>query len=402
MFLLLLSALALAEKQPMQIYTTADGLPSNQINCSLSDSHGFLWFCTREGLSRFDGYTFTNYGVDQGLPDRVVNTFLETKHGEYWVGTTRGVALFNPKPSNGHPMFAAYGENEIGKVSDLVEDAEGTVWVAGDFGVFNLTRSNGTWSLRRSDVPVQQGNQAEGFLADHEGNLWIAHYQGDGHAELWRRSHDGKIDILKDPFLFNGGRITSMTEDSYRRIWLSTHQGLALLSRHPQPGGRIIEHIYATLHRQTPEAGTVFQTSDGRLWVDEGGTQEIVTDAKGRIQLRMFDPNGSGFNMEDSAGNLWNANRKTERAGFVSFGHEDGLRTEDIRSIFEGIDGALYVVTGIHSRYIHRLEGSHFTAVAPKVPSPYRKRKPDSYCGAGHPGPGHVFRRLRFREPQHD
>jgi hypothetical protein len=60
--------------------------------------------------------------------------------------------------------------------------------------------------------------------------------------------------------------------------------------------------------------------------------------------------------------------KKPSGPGFVSFGHEDGLRTEDVRSIFEGIDGALYVVTGVHSRYIHRLEGGHFTAVSPKVP----------------------------------
>jgi len=362
------SSLALAEKQPIRIYTTADGLPSNQINCSLSDSRGFLWFCSREGLSRFDGYTFTTYGVDQGLPDRVVNDFLETRRGEYWVGTTRGVALFNPKPRDGTPLFTAVGEKEIGKVLALLEDAQGTIWVAGDLGVFNLIRSNGAWSLQHSDLPVQKNSQAEGLLEDPERNLWIARYRGGDHAELWRRSPDGKIDILKDPFLTNGNRITSMTEDSYGRLWLSTYRGLVRVVRHPQPGGRIVDHVYEPRHTQTSEAGTVFQASDGRLWVNAGGTQEIVTDAKGRIQIRMVDPTGSGFNMEDAAGNLWSASRKTERAGFVSFGHEDGLRTEDVRSIFEGIDGALYVVTGVHSRYIHRLEGGHFTAVSPKVP----------------------------------
>jgi len=57
------------------------------------DSRGFLWFCTQEGLSRFDGYSFTNYGVDQGLPHPTVNDFLETRNGELWVGTNGGLVL---------------------------------------------------------------------------------------------------------------------------------------------------------------------------------------------------------------------------------------------------------------------------------------------------------------------
>jgi ligand-binding sensor domain-containing protein len=57
-----------AQQLPIKTYTTSDGLPRNGINHIVRDSHGFLWFCTIEGLSRFDGYTFTNYGVEQGIP----------------------------------------------------------------------------------------------------------------------------------------------------------------------------------------------------------------------------------------------------------------------------------------------------------------------------------------------
>jgi ligand-binding sensor domain-containing protein len=46
---------------PIKTYTTADGLARDQVNCIRRDSRGFLWFCTEEGLSRFDGYKFTNY-----------------------------------------------------------------------------------------------------------------------------------------------------------------------------------------------------------------------------------------------------------------------------------------------------------------------------------------------------
>src|SRR5437870_6390792 len=86
----------LSERLPLKAYTTADGLPNNQINRIVRDSRGFLWFCTAEGLSRFDGYTFTNYTTDHGLPHGNVTYFLETRSGELWVGTSGGLVHFDP------------------------------------------------------------------------------------------------------------------------------------------------------------------------------------------------------------------------------------------------------------------------------------------------------------------
>jgi ligand-binding sensor domain-containing protein len=66
--LLVFSATANSEQLPIKTYTIADGLVSNKISRISRDTRGFLWFCTEEGLSRFDGYTFTNYTTEQGLP----------------------------------------------------------------------------------------------------------------------------------------------------------------------------------------------------------------------------------------------------------------------------------------------------------------------------------------------
>src|SRR6476660_6062348 len=85
-----------AERLPVKIYTTADGLARDQINRIVADSHGFLWFCTVEGLSRFDGYKFKNYTQEQGLPHRNINDLLETAEGDYLVATSNGLAVFNP------------------------------------------------------------------------------------------------------------------------------------------------------------------------------------------------------------------------------------------------------------------------------------------------------------------
>ncbi|MBV9765642.1 MAG: hypothetical protein JOZ48_12425, partial [Acidobacteriaceae bacterium] len=90
---------------PVRLYTTDDGLPSNRVNRIVQDSRGFLWFCTREGISRFDGYQFKNFGRDDGLP-RADTDLLETRNGDYWVATADGVARFNPGPSG--PLFTLY------------------------------------------------------------------------------------------------------------------------------------------------------------------------------------------------------------------------------------------------------------------------------------------------------
>src|SRR5260370_41149088 len=79
-----------AEQLPVRIYTTADGLPRDLILRIVRDSHGFLWFCTGDGLSRFNGYGFTNDDVEQGLPHPIINDLLGTRRGCYWVATNGG------------------------------------------------------------------------------------------------------------------------------------------------------------------------------------------------------------------------------------------------------------------------------------------------------------------------
>src|ERR1043166_769906 len=90
------SIIVAAETLPLKRFTTSDGLAHDHVNRIVRDSRGFLWFCTGEGLSRFDGYQFKNYTRDEGLPHRSVYDLLETPQGDYWVATGDGLVLFNP------------------------------------------------------------------------------------------------------------------------------------------------------------------------------------------------------------------------------------------------------------------------------------------------------------------
>ena len=79
-----------AEQLPIKTYTTADGLAQDRVKRIVRYSRGFLWFCTGEGLSRFDGYRFATYDAARRLPFDSVNDLLETRGGVYWVATSGG------------------------------------------------------------------------------------------------------------------------------------------------------------------------------------------------------------------------------------------------------------------------------------------------------------------------
>ena len=55
---LLITIIVMADSS--RLYTS-DKLSSSLINCVTQDKYGFMWIGTEYGLSKFDGYKFTNY-----------------------------------------------------------------------------------------------------------------------------------------------------------------------------------------------------------------------------------------------------------------------------------------------------------------------------------------------------
>jgi signal transduction histidine kinase len=66
-------------------YTTKEGLPSNHIYEILEDKEGFLWICTDNGVSRFDGKYFKNFSVKNGLPSYDAIQIAMEDNGKIWV-----------------------------------------------------------------------------------------------------------------------------------------------------------------------------------------------------------------------------------------------------------------------------------------------------------------------------
>ena len=71
--------------------TTKDGLSQGYVTAIVQDRRGFMWFATRDGLNRYDGYTFVVYKHvpnDPGsLNANFIQDLMEDDRGFLWVAT---------------------------------------------------------------------------------------------------------------------------------------------------------------------------------------------------------------------------------------------------------------------------------------------------------------------------
>src|SRR5580704_17790382 len=133
LILAIATAHSLRAQQPsLRVFNTQDGLVRNWVTKIHRDSGGYLWFCTVEGISLFDGYRFTNFSTRDGLPSRLVADMVETRSGDFWFATMAGLARYHKNHRNA-PAFEAVRIDESKESNDvqaLLEGHDGTIWCA--------------------------------------------------------------------------------------------------------------------------------------------------------------------------------------------------------------------------------------------------------------------------------
>ncbi len=401
---------AAAEQLPIKTYTTADGLAQNAVNRIVRDSHGFLWFCTEDGLSRYDGYTFTNYGVEQGLPPGQVSDLLETSAGEYWVATFSGLCRFNPKghpwsairgasPTNqnnnlptaddrprtaGNPMFVLYtpdNQSQTEFVNVLLEDGTGTVWCGTGNGLYRLEKRNGEWRLRAVEIgivrEVDKDTRIRALAEDRQGTLWVGAESG-----LYRRWPDGRTERYTTKQGLPSNEVQALVMDTEGQLWVGTHDGILQMAIDPSARQPRIVHVY-TEKNDLPNANAraLFQSSTGQLWLgvtsaliefrpqasqDVSRFRRYVSES---VLSRLFVQTLA----EDRDGNLWigtdNGAFKLARNGFTTYTEADGLDDSRVSSIFESRAGDLGCMTVCSSETpLNWVERNRFRALRPQLP----------------------------------
>ena len=418
--LLAVPVIVQAERLPIKTYTTADGLGSMFIECIVRDSRGFLWICTRDGLSRFDGYRFITYTMEHGLPDPTINHLLETRKGVYWVATNGGgVCRFNPTargPSSvaekqqitdnrqrttDQRLFTIYpvgDEPQTNRVNVLYEDRAGRLWAGTDGGLFRLDEKSGQFRRVELGLPSRPDRSVGvgAFAEDREGSLWI----GTGWG-LVRRWPDGRMNhyaVQPSPV---GNAVRALLLDREGRLWVGTgNAGLIVLNpdqlrisdsglRNQEPSGDSKESNIRNGQIRIPHSAiaawyttadglannvvaALHQSSDGRIWI---GTSGGLTEFNGERFRTYTTAQGLsdtiiGHLAEDRDGNLWigssNGAMKLTLSGFTTYDEADGLGHTQIHSIYEDQAGDVLVVSG--DWYINRFDGQRFVSVQPDLP----------------------------------
>ncbi|QKJ28558.1 response regulator [Mucilaginibacter mali] len=175
-FLFLLSlapVFSIAQPYYFRHYQVEDGLPYNSVLCSLQDKQGFMWFGTRDGLCRFDGYLFKSYKYTPGnkfsLGNNYVYNLTQDDPYKLWIGTKNGLYRFDMK-------------------------------------------------LERFELETRTaGKIIDGIVIDEKHNVWFI-----ASGKLYCITHDGHFQTIE---IANAQRLTAIARGSVNELWLATESG---------------------------------------------------------------------------------------------------------------------------------------------------------------------------------
>lgn len=389
------------ERLPVKSYTSADGLGSGFVDYLYRDSRGFMWFCTRNGLSRFDGSRFITYQIGDTSPG--IESIYETREGEYWISTTNGTYRFNPDENvlTGTGSTNLNAEFVTGARGSFFEDSKGTLWLTSGT-LLKLVTVDGKRQFEEVEwhVPQKPHTSFSTFriCETEDGSLWLFTSWG-----ISRKLPDGRLITYQfEQEVYGGNGAVAMEPDRGGRIWITLLGDVFVIKPEPivsiqdsqqsttrpliptktvdvRPGAtipmpKIGGEIYSLKieAKETSLVRRLFQSSDGDMWITAGDHLFQISNGEFIVHTAAEGlPESMSRMEEDAAGNLWIGGNsvlaRLDRHGMVTFGKQDGANSSRFSAINQGPDGSIYFANS--DTYIAKLEGTKLKLAHPDVPN---------------------------------
>ncbi len=298
---------AMMHAQTFTTYTTADGLPSNNVRDVAIAPDGSVWFATQSGVAQFDGISFTVHNTvsHPGLVDNSIVAIAVAANGDVWAGTDFGVSVFDGDSYTTYTTANGLGENQI---TNIKEAPNGDIWLGTLNGATRI--SNGVFTAFGSpDIPFG-GVLHVAF--DTNGDVWLSgglggviRYDGVGFSYL--TTAQGLV----------SNKIRSIAFGSDLRKWVGTAKGISVLDADDQHIG---DHTTPFL---LPPPDTLNPVSD------------VAIDLQGNVWAGIYVDylvTEGGVSVYD--GSTW-----------VQYDEQDGLAGPNVRRLAIDAEGDVWVTT---------------------------------------------------------
>jgi signal transduction histidine kinase/ligand-binding sensor domain-containing protein/DNA-binding response OmpR family regulator len=201
-----------------------NSLSSPEVYSLICDPKGYTWYCTPEGLDRYDQRTrrYTHYLRDEKcVTDFMVFAAMIDHSGILWLGTSNcGLVKFDSQYST--YRFCLNNPNKLNLMGKtilcLLQDHLGYIWIGTlGFGIYKYDPVNGNLEQYKNDPADSLSlseNEVVSILEDHNDNLWVGTNAGGlnkFNRETGRFTYAGFKNCL------------SLYEDSENRFWVAEY-----------------------------------------------------------------------------------------------------------------------------------------------------------------------------------
>ncbi|MFT3870024.1 MAG: response regulator [Nibricoccus sp.] len=288
------------------------------------DREGALWIASALGLFRLSDSISSSIGSGQGLKKLSVYCLLEAKNATVWIGLYGGgLFRYNGKEAE---LLEAPGSQEIDRIMALAEQADGSLWIGANNGLFRYADGVVT--------KFYQPNQVEELKARHKENP-DAYLSGLMHNLVYGIADDGEggVWVATDGALYHGTKdgfqaratLPGLKGSFFRGVF-RTRDGDLWATLQPGGAGRLRKGQWETfacgtvLSPVAPRA--VYEDADGAIWMTtDGGGLNRFKDGKWRnftTRDGLVDDHIQTI-QEDTLGNFWVACPK----GFMRIARDD-------------------------------------------------------------------------------
>jgi len=304
-----------------------DGLSQNNVLCVIEDSRGFMWFGTRDGLNKYDGYNFIRYRFDANDPHSISGNFIvdiaEDNNGDLWIATrNNGLNKYNRKTDRFTRYLASSKPNNVSSNSleCLYKDHEGTIWIGTtDAGMSRLDPVTNTFSHYPFDAKNKNGLNGpyvKYILEDHQHTIWAGVYGGGLHRMNGRANDFVRYQANPaDKNSLSSNNIYYLFEDSRKRLWIGTDgNGLNLFSRETNQFTQYLHNSKVPTSILAHSVYSIGEDDEKNIWVGtENGGLSIYNERTGSFshyQHDDMDPTSLSNNSvytcyRDRNGNMW-------------------------------------------------------------------------------------------------